>query len=196
VESDFNIRELEKRILMSDAYQRSSTVNDTNRADQRHFARQYVRPLLAEVALDAVNKALGTAQDYGELIPAGSLAIEIGTNQVPGDAGRALQVFGRGQRESTCDCDRQTEADLRSFLFMVNDPMIAEKIRTGSIQNLLPLENSRLISQLYLRILGRRPDVAETEIGMDHFADATDRATAFNDLVWALLNSREFITNH
>jgi len=59
-ETGFNIRQLEKQILMSATYQRSSTPHEFNRNDRRNFSRQYVRPLLAEVALDAINKALGT----------------------------------------------------------------------------------------------------------------------------------------
>ena len=60
--SKFDIRDLERHILTSDAYQRASTPNETNRDDHRNFARQHVRPLLAEVALDAINKALGTSE--------------------------------------------------------------------------------------------------------------------------------------
>jgi hypothetical protein len=155
-----------------------------------------VRPLLAEVALDAVNKALGTSEDFGTAARPGALAIEVGTNQVHGDAGRALQVFGRGQRESTCDCDRRTENDLRQFIFLANDKSIIEKIQKGSIRDLLALCDQNLVTHLYLRILGRKPEATEAEFAIGHLNDAEIRETAFDDLVWALLNTREFITNH
>ena len=195
-ETGFNIRQLEKQILMSATYQRSSTPHEFNRNDRRNFSRQYVRPLLAEVALDAMNKALGTDEDFGELARKGSLAIEVGTNQLSGDAERALQVFGRGNRQSICNCDRRNESDLRQFIFLVNDQSIVEKIKRGSIRNVLSLDDGSLVSQLYLRMLGRRPDSQEMEFGLKHLKAGLTRDVAFDDLVWAILNTREFITNH
>jgi hypothetical protein len=195
-ESGFNIRELEKQILMSATYQRSSTPHEDNRNDRRNFSRQYVRPLMAEVALDATNKALGTSEDFGKFARQGSLAIEIGTNQLSGDAERALQAFGRGKRESICNCDRRNESDLRQFMFLVNDQSIINKIKRGSIRKLISLEDRPLVSQLYLRMLGRNPDSEEIEIGVNHLSAGSNRDTAFDDLIWAIVNSREFITNH
>ena len=194
--SNFDIRDLEKCILTSDAYQRTSTPNETNRKDRRNFARQYVRPLLAEAALDAINKALGTTENFAGAAPEGALAIEVGTNQLQGDSERALEVLGRGNRESTCDCDRRTESDLRQFLFLVSDASIMAKIRNGSIRKLLSLDDAELVGRLYLRVLGRKPAATELKIGLKHLKEAEARTVAFEDLVWALVNSREFITNH
>lgn len=100
---------------------------------------------------DAVNKVLGTSEDFGNFAREGALAIEVGTNQLSGDAERVLQVFGRGRRESTCECDRRTESDLRQFIFLANDKSITQKIESGSIRNLVLLENDQLVPQLYLK---------------------------------------------
>jgi hypothetical protein len=194
--SSFNIRDLEKCILTSETYQRTSTPNETNRKDRRNFARQYVRPLLAEAALDAINKVLGTMENFAGAAPEGALAIEVGTNQLQGDSERALEVLGRGNRESTCDCDRRTESDLRQFLFLVSDASIMAKIRNGSIQELLSLNEDEVVGRLYLRVLGRKPTATELKIGLQHLNEAEARNIAFDDLIWALVNSREFITNH
>jgi hypothetical protein len=195
-ESGFDIRKLEKQILMSATYHRSSTPHEDNRNDRRNFSRQYLRPLLAEVALDAINKALGTSDDFGQFAPKGCLAIEIGTNRLSGDAGRALQVLGRGKRESICNCDRRNESDLRQFIFLLNDQSIVDKIKRGSIRELMSLDDGPLVSRIYLRMLGRNPDTEEMEIGVKHLSAGPTRDSAFDDLVWAILNSREFITNH
>ena len=195
-DSGFNLRKLEKLILTSDTYQRSSTPNALNHDDRRNFARQYVRPLIAEVALDVVNKALGTSEDFQDDAPAGALTIEVGTNQVSGNTGRILRALGRGNRESVCDCDRRTDVDLRQFILMMNDQSIHEKIRTGTVRQLLQFDDRQLIRQLYLRFLGRQPGAGELEIGLRHFSASGNREIAFDDLVWALINSREFITNH
>jgi hypothetical protein len=195
-ESEFDIRELEKTILMSAAYQRSATPNKSNRNDRRNFSRQRVRPLMAEVVMDAINRALGTSEDFGDDARQGALAIEIGKSQIAGDAGRMLNAFGRGKRESICDCDRRTQSDLRQFLFMVNDRSITTKIQSGSVRQLLSLEDEQLVTRLYLRILGRKPQPPELEVGLAYLLAAEVRDVAFDDLVWALVNSREFITNH
>ncbi len=194
--SDFDVRALERQILMSDAYQRSATPLESNRADQRNYARQQVRALLAEVALDVINAALGTQEAFGDEVRPGSLAIEIGTNQLSSDAGQALRTLGRGQRESVCDCDRRSDADLRQFLFMVNGDLIHDKIRTGSIRELLSLKNKKLVIRLYLRCLGREPSATELKLAIRHIRTASERETGFDDLVWAIINTREFITNH
>ena len=194
--SGFDIRKLEKRILMSAAYQRTSTPTKSNIADQRNFSRQYVRPLLAEVALDTINKALRTQQDFGRNARKNSLAIEIGSNKLTGAAGRVLQVLGRGERESLCDCDRRTENDLRQFTFLTNGKMIHKKISETPLRKLLKLENPELVDKLYLHFLGRKPTAAEASISLEHLFRMKRREQAFDDLVWALLNTREFLTNH
>jgi hypothetical protein len=70
------------------------------------------------------------------------------------------------------------------------------KIRTGPIQELVSLADADLVGRLYLRVLGRKPTPAELKIGLQHLKKAEARTVAFEDLVWALVNSREFIANH
>jgi hypothetical protein len=50
--------------------------------------------------------------------------------------------------------------------------------------------------EAYLRTLNRHPSAQETEIAREHLASATDPANGLRDLLWALLNTKEFITNH
>ena len=180
---------------MSATYQRTSTPEGMNINDKRFFSRQYIRPLTAEVTLDVINKALGTSEDF-TLIPDGTLAIEVGSNSVGGAANRALEVFGQGTRESVCDCDRRTEVDLRQAMFMMNDALIHAKIAEAGTRDLLKSKNEEVTRQLYLKMLGREPTESETETCIQHFEQTKDRETAFDDIVWSLLNSREFLTNH
>ncbi len=196
-DSKFDIRKLEKQILMSETYQRTSTPNQSNLTDNRNFSRQYVRPLLAEVALDTINKALATRQNFGQATRKNSLAIEIGGNKLTGHAGRILQILGRGKRESLCDCDRRTESDLRQFTFLTNDQAIHEKIAESPLRKkFLKLDDGQLVTRLYLQFLSRKPTAKEKQIALEHLKRAAKRDTAFDDLVWALLNTREFLTNH
>lgn len=193
-DSNFDVRRLEKKILMSAAYQRSSTPLAQNESDKNNFARQYVRPLMAEVILDSLNLALGTEEQFPDL-PENTRAIEVGGDRVGSSIDAMLTTFGKGPRESVCECDRQVESDLNQSIFLMIDNLVLEKIKEGEIRSLLKLEDEPLVKRLYLRLLGRLPEQEELAIGIDHL-NSTERETAFDDLVWALLNTREFITNH
>ena len=85
---------------------------------------------------------------------------------------------------------------MRRFIFTMNDASIIKKIKEGTIRDLLELDDRSLVQRLYLRVLARVPSEAEAEICLQHFADAADRNTAFDDLIWSLINTREFNTNH
>lgn len=196
LESGFDIRRLEKTILMSAAYQRTSTPNGANRDDLKNYSRQQLRPFMAEVALDIINEALGVQESLDPALEKGTLAIELGSSEIRGSAAKVLRVFGRGQRQSVCDCDRRTEPDMRQSLMLLNDPVIQAKISKGSIQALRDLDDEALVSQLYLRLLSRKPDQTEMAIAREYLNGATGRELAFNELVWSLINTREFIVNH
>jgi hypothetical protein len=70
--------------------------------------------------------------------------------------------------------------------------------RTGTAARLAaaPLSDSELIEELYLLTCSRRPTEAELELTRQVFAEAGDRRVATEDLLWTLLNSREFVFNH
>ena len=103
----YDIRRLERLILNSRAYQRSSQPVAGNLDDRGNFARAMPRPMMAEVLVDAINATLGVPGDFGPDAPKGSRAIEIATNRVASpDLARAFRVFGRPERAAVCDCER------------------------------------------------------------------------------------------
>ena len=81
-------------------------------------------------------------------------------------------------------------------MFLLNHQSIADKIQAGSVRQLLILEDQQLAVRLYLRFLGRQPSAKELAAGIKHLSQTGDREVAFDDLVWALVNCREFVTNH
>ncbi len=82
IECKYDIRVMEKRILMSRTYQASSTPNTTNKFDKNNFARGYVRPMMAEVMVDVLNSALGVTETAGSDVPGGKRIIEIGASRM------------------------------------------------------------------------------------------------------------------
>ena len=54
-----------------------------------------------------------------------------------------------------------------------------------------------LIEQLYLAALSRRPTASETTTALEYLSQRSEqRRAAFEDLVWAVINSKEFLFNH
>jgi len=52
-----------------------------------------------------------------------------------------------------------------------------------------------LIKEAFLRTLSREPTAGEVERARSHLAEV-GAAEGFQELLWVLLNSREFLTNH
>jgi hypothetical protein len=220
VRSGYDIRALERTILLSRTYQLSSTMNETNRLDRNNFSHSYLRPLLAEVVVDVLGDAVGVPDDFGKDAPAGKRAIEVGASRIlDPDLGYVLRTFGRPERALPCDCERSPEPSLAQTLYRMADPALLQKfsaavvarkvkvkgkgkpavLRKGRLVRLLESSKSseEIVEELFLATLSRFPTKAEK----DHFATYQSgrnlkRDEACNDALWALLNTREFILNH
>jgi hypothetical protein len=113
-------------------------------------------------------------------------------------AARVFRVFGRPARAATCDCERPTAPAVPQTLFLMSDPVLLRKIAGGRLGKLLKEARSdaQRVEELFLATLSRFPDRGERQAALEHLKDARDRQTAYVDLVWALINTREFILNH
>jgi hypothetical protein len=215
-QSGYDIRQLEKAVLMSRTYQLSSTPNDTNRLDKINYARAYVRPLMAEVVVDMLNAAVGTSEKWApsEAAP-GAHAIEVGASRVqnPG-VNYVFRVFGRPPRTSACDCERAMDPALPQKLFLLADQNLKQKLDAGNnrLASLLKDKGDDLeaLEELFLATLSRLPTEAEKKSFLDYKekrqaraparggkgAAVTARRALFTDTLWALINTTEFIFNH
>lgn len=198
-QSGFDMRALERTILNSRVYQQSSVASTKASDAARYYACAPVRPLMAEALVQATNQALGGANAWTDDIPAGGSAWDVGASR-PANPRLAylFELFGRGARESVCDCDRSTDVTLRQSLHLMADGEWIEQIRASALVTDLTAEPSisQALSTVYLRMLSRTPTGTEEEIVAPHVSAAADRKEAWVDVVWALLNSREFRTNH
>jgi len=195
----YDVRRLERSILSSRAYQRSSDPCDLNLDDHGNFARALPRPMMAEVLVDVLNTALGVAGDFGPDAPKGSRAIEIATNRVASrDLARVFRVFGRPARVAICDCERPGKPSLPQTLFLMTDAALLDKIKSGRLKELVGSDgcDAEVVEEMFLATLSRRPDDDEARSALDHLRNRPDRARGFADLVWALINTREFVLNH
>jgi hypothetical protein len=107
-----------------------------------------------------------------------------------------LQTFGRSQRRSNCDCDRQHGPSLRQTLFLMSDASLMKAIDEGSLRKTLVETSSKeeAVEMLFLSILSRKPVPDEMQSAITALAGGDSRA--WSDLIWASINTREFLTNH
>jgi hypothetical protein len=214
IDHGFDMKWLHREIAGSHAYQRSLKTNNTNRLDEKNFSHALARRLPAEVLFDAITQATAgsaelacAATDVEEraLGPQGGALI--GRYR---DGDYASTVFGRSPRDANCDCSASHEPNLLQAIYMQNDKdLLAALNRKGGwlheIQSRLGKKQSHgeadfdtgaLISEAFFRTLGRPPTAAEAERCASHLERVGDSMEGLHELLWALLNTREFITNH
>lgn len=210
IDSHFDLKSLVKVIVQSNAYQLSATPNEHNIADVQNYSRYYPRRLQAEVMLDAIDDLTGARTDFPNL-PAGTRAIALPDNSY-NNASPFLRVFGRPENESVCECERIQSSSLAQSLHLMNAADIKGKLATGNgradrlSKSDKPPEDR--IRELYMVAFSREPKAEELKVALDYLAEPlldsagnpvdAQRASQekFQDLIWALLNTKEFLFNH
>lgn len=190
----FDLRRLIRTIVSSRTYQLSSRANDINRRDDRLFSRAYLKPLAAQVLADAIARATGVPEEYAGH-PPGTRAVQLVGSQT---ASYALDVFGRCSRERNCETSGTSGGGLAQTLHLINGSTVNHKLREGVLKEWLASarSNQELIDELYLRTLSRPATKEERDHWQSELAKSGQRAEFLEDLLWALLNSREFALNH
>jgi hypothetical protein len=193
----YDLKHLLRTILCSHVYQLSSTPNDTNLADTRNFSRSYRRRLPAEVLMDAVADFTGSPEPLDGL-PAGARAVQAWNNKLDSNF---LDAFGRPNSSADCPCERDRGTSIVQALHLMNSPRLQSQIAspTGRATALAKSDQSpeQIVKELYLSAYAREPDAEELKIATEAFsAPGATRQSATEDVMWALINSAEFVFNH
>ncbi len=196
VEAGFDLKHLMRTIMMSRTYQLSSVPRPENMALGRLYLHYNVKRLPAEVLLDAIDSACGTQERFRG-VPLGTRAIELPDNNF---TSYFLDTLGRPLRTITCECERTSQPNLAQVLHLANGDLIQKKLsdKTGRIAQLVKenADDEIATRKLYLAAFSRPPTDEEISLARSVLAGAEDRQQAIEDLLWALLNSREFLFNH
>jgi hypothetical protein len=210
VGSGYDLKELVRFITRSNAYQLSSIPNEHNVKDRQNYSRYYPRRLQAEVLLDAMDVVAGTQTAFANL-PIGTRAVSLPDNSY-NRSSPFLQVFGRPEGASVCECERVQSSSLAQSLHLINAPDVKGKLTSpaGRAERLAkdtrPLEAR--IRELYLAAFAREPKPGELKTAIDYFNEpvvgadgkpgdaAASTRENFQDLIWALVNTKEFLFNH
>ncbi len=196
----FDLKHLVRTICRSSTYQLSSLPNEYNLKDKQNFSRYYPKRLTAEVLYDAFHQVTATGQAFGGM-PAGTRSMQLPD---PGAAQNVyfLKVFGQPQGDTACECERSQEANLAQSLHLLNSSEVQGKIadgngRSGKFANDKDRPTDAKIKELYRWVYSREPDAEEMKIALAHVEKHKDTPKiAYEDIIWALINSKEFLFNH
>ncbi len=192
----FDMKHMVRTMVNSRVYQLSSEPIEQNKDDRQNFARFYARRLIAEVFLDAVDQATGVKTEFNNLSKT-ARAIDLPHE---GFGSYFLDTFDRPKRVSGCECERSSGATLSQVLLLANSDEIENKLSNGK-GRVATLFNAKkpvaeIVEDFYLSTLGRKPSQAEAQTNLSYLETQQDKQKALEDVMWTLLNTKEFMFNH
>jgi hypothetical protein len=159
---------------------------------------------------DAIGKVTKVAGTFNGM-PTGTRAIALPDNSYNASS-YFLTVFGRPESSSACECERTQDASLAQALHLINAKDLQERLSADAGAAAKFAQNqqgdAKAVEEMYLTSLSRAPQQNEVELALKHItkprpavdgqpADvAKIKRQAYEDLLWTLLNSKEFLFNH
>lgn len=192
----FDMKHTIRQIVSSKTYQLASQPTEHNDNDRQNFARFYGRRLIAEVLLDAVDQASGTRSQFSG-VGKTARAVDLPHENF---GSYFLDAFDRPKRVTGCECERSSGATLAQVLLLSNSDEVENKVGAGDgrVAKLIEAKKpaAEMIDELYLAAFSRHPTAAEQAAVEAYLAKEDDKRKGLEDVLWSLLNSREFLFNH
>ena len=196
VDHQFDVKQIIRTLVNSRVYQLSSSPTEYNRDDRQNFARFYARRLIAEVLLDAVDETTGTKTRFGNIADS-ARAVDLPHE---GFGSYFLDTFDRPKRVSGCECERSSGATLAQVLLLANSDELENKLASGDgrISKLITADKPipDMIDELYLSAFARRPTDQERDTTVKYVESQENKKQALEDILWTVINSKEFLFNH
>jgi hypothetical protein len=192
----FDLKHLIRTIMNSRTYQLSAQSNDFNKEDNKYFSHAVTKLHTAEQLFDALCFVTEVPEDF-KGFPKGTRAVQLPDGEVNHPF---LKTFGQPARELACECEREGDSNLAQALQLINGPAVNDRLRNPAnrIGKLLgkKLGERELLNELFLATLTRLPNDSEAKAMLDHVTRAMDKRKAWEDVHWALINSKEFLFRH
>ncbi|MBM3981178.1 MAG: DUF1553 domain-containing protein [Planctomycetes bacterium] len=207
IDNKYSLKALVRTICKSRTYQLSSAPNEFNKHDKQAYARYYPKRLQAEVLLDALGQVTDSPTRFNGMPTdknAPNRAIMLPDESF---ASYFLDVFGRPQRISACECERVSEANLAAVLHLLNSDEVQGKIARGGgrADALAKADDKRTdeekVTEIFLWAFSRKPTKDDMAAALEHIkkleakSGAAGKKTAFENIIWALINTKEFVFN-
>jgi hypothetical protein len=202
VKNKFSLKHLVKTIVKSRTYQLSAVPNEFNQHDKQNYARYYPKRMSAEVLFDAVCQVTDSPTAFNGL-PQDRHAPKRAI-MLPDESFQSyfLDVFGRPQRISASESERVSEANLAQALHLLNSEEIQGKLsRAGGRADQLATDkrpDAEKVEELFLWVFARKPSAEQLKAALEHIekhAKANTKKLAYENILWALINTKEFIFN-
>lgn len=196
----FDIKKLIRHIALSHAYGLSSVPTERNAVDTRYFSRRFRERLRAEVLLDSVVQITGIPESFSAM-PPDAKAKELWTHRI---GSLFLDAYGRPDPNQDPPCERTSDPTVVQTLHLMNSENLYQKVtaKTGWATRLAEsdLPPQEIVKNLYLAIYSRYPNEKELDIGSNLYDNipsdsekVDQRRLATEDLMWALMNTPEFV---
>lgn len=198
IANGFSLKHLVRVICTSKTYQLSAEPNEWNAPDTQNFARYYPKRMPAEVLHDAIVQVTNVPTNFSRM-PAGTRAIQLPDEGV---TTYFLTVFGKPPRQSACECERVADANLAQSLHLLNSQEIQAKVSAGNSRaTMLANDSSRpdadKVKELWLWCYSREPQPDELEAALKYIeSKGNAKKEAYEDILWALINTKEFLFIH
>jgi hypothetical protein len=153
--------------------------------------------LAAEVLLDGIDQVTASKTGFNNL-PQTVRAVQLPDNSYNS---YFLTVFGKPEGTSACECERSSEANLAQSLHLLNSSEVQGKLssasgRAAALAADKNRTNAQKVREIYLLAYSREPQPDETAVAIKHLEKSKDQRAAFEDILWALINTKEFLFNH
>ena len=196
VDSGYNAKRLLRAILVSRLYQLDSQPTAASASDRKFYSHYQVKRMGAEALLDAIDAATGTRTKF-QNIPLGTRAVELPDAEYQD---YFLKTFGKPRRVSVCECERSPDESLSQALHTLNGDIVIGKIAAaeGRVAKLQAAKKSHdeIVDELYLATVCRYPTGQEKEAGRQFLKESPNPKECYEDLHWALINSKQFLFVH
>jgi len=111
-----------------------------------------------------------------------------------------LDVFGRPQRISACECERVNEASLAMILHLLNSEEVQTKLsRPGARAERMALDpraDEEKIAELFLLTQAKKPTDEQMKLALENIEkNGKKKKEAYENIIWALINSKAFLFN-
>jgi hypothetical protein len=99
-----------------------------------------------------------------------------------------------------CECERSSGATLAQVLLLANSVEVENKLRSGDglLAKLVKEKKTtpEIVEELYLTAYARQPTKAELDKATTYVSKQENRRQALEDVLWVIVNSKEFTFNH
>jgi hypothetical protein len=203
VKSKFDLRHLIRVIMNSRTYQLASEPSGDNADDVINYSHALIRRLSAEQLLDATSQAADVPLEFAGF-PAGTRAGQLpgpmpdgrkAKNRAPLD--QFLATFGKPPRLNSTECERVSDPAIGQVFQMMSGPVMNDFVsrKDNRVGKLLDAGQSprTIIEDIYWSALTRAPSAAELNQHERHVNRAKDKRAALEDVLWAVLNAKEFV---